>query len=223
MSNVRPPTSLSEELEMKKPLPRHGCQAAMLLALGMPNVFADAQINAPPQTENVSRTAAKPQQAGELTIADRYGKKTRIDVHVSSPENAIHRAYTSGDSVDATSQVTAVRMGEHVAIVKAGNLWQFPLTPNASGAAEVEFDGVGIVTRVSWKVTTASDDRTLVEADVLIPVYSTGYSPQLARLTGVWRATFDSTFPIPVRSELKARLNVRPAGDELTTASWIPR
>jgi hypothetical protein len=207
---------------MNKQLARFGSRVEIFCILALFNVVTVAQTQGSSLPENTSALAtARAQQSGVMTITDRYGKQTRIVVQISSFANSMVRAYTSGDRIDADSQVTAVRMGEHIGVVTAGRLWKFPLKSNDAGAAEVEFDGVGIFTRVSWRVTMQSNERTVLEADVIIPVSANGYSPQLARLTGLWKADFDSTFPIPIRSELTARLNVRPAGNEFTVIDWV--
>lgn len=211
---------------MKQNKRQRRCQwAIVFVCLGSAAWAADAQVSTAPAPRAASAAEApKLQEAGELTITDRYGKKTLIDVYPTSARTAAGRAYTSGDKLDAELQVVAVRMGEHIASLKSGNLWKFPLSPDSAGSAQVDFDGIGVASSVAWKVKGVAGDRLLVEAEVVIPTNYGAIGPQHARLTGVWLATFDATFPIPIRSELKAKLNVvSQTANESTVVTWTPR
>ncbi len=177
------------------------------------------------RADNLDVSAATqpgPQIRGEIVITDRYGKQSRLDVQLASPPYASVKVYSTGDSVDSEFRVLAVRMGEHIAKLESGSLWRFPLVPDTSGTADVQFDGWGLTTAIRWNVSRDTGDRMRVHAVVSIPTAANGYPSNQGRLNGAWDAVFDGSYPIALKSELKAALNVRPAGSEATTVIWMP-
>jgi len=194
--------------------------------LAVSSVFPTASVAQTDATSTLSTTstAEKPrlQASGQLSIKDRYGKTTLLDVSSSDSQSSSTRTYTSGDRLDRGMRVVAVRMGEHIGVVNNGPIWQFPLVHGVVGTSEIVFDSTGVPTQVHWNIEKAGE-QTLLTAEVVIPTTYGSIGPDKAQLRGTWKAYFDATAPIPLRSELKVRLNViSQTANEFTITSWTP-
>jgi hypothetical protein len=201
------------------------CSTAAILVILLVSASASSAQTGSTSTLSTASTAEKPrlQASGQLAIKDRYGKSTLLDVSSSDAQSSSGRTYTSGDRLDRDMRVLAVRMGEHIGVAINGVLWEFPLAPGSTGSSEIVFDSTGVSTRVRWSVEKAGE-QALLTADVSIPTNYGAIGTDKARLTGTWKAYFDATAPIPVRSELKVQLNtVSQTANEFTITSWLPR
>jgi len=169
-----------------------------------------------------SRSNSNRQERGRLTSIDRFGKKTVIEVLPAFDADPKVRRYTSGDATNEANEAVSVRVCSYVGSVADGKLWKFPLRGGSSGAAALNF-GANAPGSIRWKVDTSGDDKASIEAEVVIPgTFSSWSGSSTAHLSGKWKAEFDSTWPIPVRSELSARPNVPGQTSELSVCSWVP-
>jgi hypothetical protein len=158
-------------------------------------------------------------EVGQLTITDRYNKKTVVDVYPLGTSTPRLRRYSSGDRIDENRQVLAVRIGTHIGVVESGALWKFPLKPGTAGSAIVNFDGLEVSGEIRWKVEDRGNGNMGLDAEAVIPI---NFSASRGQLTGRWKADFDATYPMPVRSEFSARATFSSA-NESTVTSWSAR
>ena len=208
---------------MRNSLNSFGSVAAVLAVSLVSPAASVAQTDAA-STLPVTSTAEKTrlQSSGQLSIKDRYGKTTLLDVSSSDSQSSSTRTYTSGDRLDRGMRVVAVRMGEHIGVANNNALWQFPLVHGVAGSSEIVFDSTGVPTQVHWRIEKAGEE-TLLNAEVVIPTTYGTIGPDKAQLRRTWKAYFDATAPIPMRSELKVRLNViSQTANESTITSWAP-